>query len=109
VRIFASNDKSILYMFYEANDGRAFLSSSECIKDVEINAFGVRKKIIDMGHMDAPLLEYYKQIPEEFDPKERFENCYDSRSYCNNWNYVRELEIIKMYYEKQNRTLPDPV
>ena len=69
------------------------------------------KKIIEMQNMDAPLLEYNEQIPREFEPEKGSQNQYqsESRNYSNNWNFVRELEIIKMYYEKQGRELPEKV
>lgn len=110
VKIFASKDKSLLYMFYEMDDGRAFLSSAECIQDVGINSFGVRQNIIEMHHMDAPLLEYPKQIHPDFLPEKWHENRYQSDgTYWNNWNSIRELEIIKMYYSEQGRELPEKV
>lgn len=110
VKIFASKDKSLLYMFYEMDDGRAFLSSVECIREVGINSFGVREKIIEIQNMDAPLLEYPQQIRDGFGPGEVFENQYQSDgTYINNWNYICELEIIRMYYSEQGRDMPKKV
>lgn len=110
VKIFASIDKSMLYMFIEAKDGRAFLASAECILGVGINEYGVREKIIELAHMDAPLLEYDIQINPLFKAAVApGKKVYDSKLYANNWNFVRELEIIKNYYQAQGRELPPPL
>lgn len=108
VKIFASKDESLLYMFYEASDGRAFLASVECVQGVGINSYGVRESIIHIENMDAPLLEYRQQIPPGFGPK-KYASTYESTTYQSNWNFLRELELIQMYYSKQGRALPDRV
>lgn len=109
VQIFRSKDGKLAYMFYETRDGRAFLASIECIRDVGINSYGVREKIIRVENMDAPLLEYEIQISPGFEPKDPLKNRYESGKYQNNWNYIRELEVIRLYYQEQGRELPDPV
>lgn len=109
VKIFASKDKSVLYMFYEMQDGRAFLASVECIQGVGINSFGVREAILELQTMDAPLLEYDQQIHPEFRPHSNENNYKSEGPYQNNWNYIRELEIIKMYYREQSKMMPEQV
>lgn len=107
VRIFPSKDKRLFYLFYETDDGRAFLASIEYVQGVHINSFGVREKILNIEHMDAPLLEYHQQISPAFSPNDPFSNRYQTITYRNNWNYVRELLIIQEYYKQQGRVLPD--
>jgi hypothetical protein len=109
IKIFASKDKNILYMFYEMRDGRAFLAATECIHEAGITSFGVREKFAETNNMDAPLLEYSSQIPRGFEPEHPFENRYDSGFYQSNWNFVRELEIIQRYYSEQGKPLPEKV
>lgn len=105
VKIFRSKDRKLFYMFYEAQDERAFLASIEYVQGVGINTFGVREKILNIEHMDAPLLEHFQQIPTEYYPL--VNSPYESHTYYNNWNYVRKLPIIQLYYLEQKRTLPD--
>lgn len=109
VKIFPSQNKEILYMFYEAADGRAFLASVESTKKTGINSFGVRDKILNLGYINIPLLEYRGQIHREFYPTKPGENLYQDQTnyYFNNWNYLKELEIIKMYYSEQGRSMPE--
>ena len=52
--------------------------------------------------MDAPLFEYFLQIPEAFGGKKE-------PGYGSNWNYVRELPIIRYYYAQQNLTVLPPL
>ncbi len=106
VRIFPSKDKRLMYLFYETEDERAFLASVEFTQGVGINSFGVREKIVNIEHMDASLLEYFNLISRSFLPADPFNNRYQSRTYHNNWNYVRELPIIQEYYKQQGRVLP---
>ncbi|SCA58951.1 hypothetical protein AB751O23_BJ_00080 [Chlamydiales bacterium SCGC AB-751-O23] len=109
VNVFYSKDKSLLYMFHEMSDGRAFLSSVEKIKDVPINSFGVRERFVNLKGADAPLLEYSEQILRDFQAKNPISRYYESDKYESNWNFIRELEIIKMYYSEQGRVIPREV
>jgi hypothetical protein len=107
-KVFPSRDGSIQYMFYEAKDGRAFLTSVEKVTDNPVNIYGVRVESPDLKNMDAPLLEYSCQIPDGCRPSFGADT-YQSSKYLSNWNYVRDLAIIKMYYRDQNRTIPSKV
>lgn len=104
--IFPSHDKSIQYTFYEAEDGRAFLAAAERVKNSLINGYGIRSKALDLKGMDAPLLEYWEQIPEDYETGDA--PCYQSkqRQYANNWNYIHDLSIIQAYYKDQGREIP---
>lgn len=104
-KIFPSKDRSLLYLFYEASDGRAFLASADTVQ-AKITSFGVREALIEMHSMDAPLLEYRQQVPSYHWPKELDKNRYQSTQYINQWNYVRQLPIIQQYYQKQGRAIP---
>lgn len=106
VNIFSSKDKNLAYLFYEAQDGRAFFASVEYIRGVGINSYGVREQYASVENMDAPLLEYAVQIPPGCEPQAPFENRYESFKYQSNWNYVRELEIIRLYYQEQGKEMP---
>ncbi len=100
-RVFESHDGTMRYLFFEDADGRAALSTVES-RLPEINAMGLRSRYVDTRGMDAPLIEYFLQIPATFGGKK-------DAGYASNWNYVRELPIIRYYYEEQNRTVPPPV
>lgn len=56
--------------------------------------------------MDAPLLEYHQQIPENLSPRNVQNYKCNDRHYGNNWNYVRQLGIIENYYQAQGREIP---
>lgn len=113
--VYASKDKTLQYLFYKTRDNRVFLSAIDAVDKV-ITSYGVREKFIDLKGLDAPLLEYRKQIPQEFVPeaelKEQIYECgpeFQAQGYTSNWNYVRELAIIKMYYNDQGLEIPNRV
>lgn len=108
VRIFPSKDHSLLYMFYEAEDGKAFLANVENVK-AEINEYGVRKDVPGMNNMDAPLIDINSQIHANYKPKDPNPPYSASMEYRNNWNTVRALEIIQMYYKALKKDIPGPV
>lgn len=107
-KVYLSHDESLQYQFYEAEDGRVFLSGVERIKDNPINIFGVREKALDLNGMDAPLLEYWNQVPRGHEPSAN-PPFYQSSKYTSNWNYLRELEVIQLYYSEQGRELPPKI
>jgi len=107
-KVFASKDESIQYLFYELEDGRAYLASAEKVKDNPINYYGIRRSALKQNASDLPILEYPQQIPPGFEPKADAPR-YNSTRYSNNWNFVRELEMIKLYYTDQKKTLPPKV
>lgn len=94
------------YLFYENAEGYAFLASLEKVRNNPIGKFGVRKTAWELHHLDAPLLEYRMQIPRRF--KTWANLAFEQQKYWNNWNYVREIPLIKLYYEKTGRALPEP-
>jgi hypothetical protein len=108
--LFPSKNKCLQYLFYEAVDGRVFLSAIEKVKDNPILKFGVYESACELEGFDAPLLEYWQQIPEDCEPKQgRDVNRYESNAYISNWNYVRQLIIIQNYYKAFGKELPHEV
>lgn len=110
-RVFESRNKKLHYLFYEAADGRAFLSGVESV-GVPINHYGVRTTFPDLKNLDAPLLEYRDQIPGEYQAKKEdasIYQCTDTRTYRNAWNYVRELAVIQSYYIERGLPVPESV
>ncbi|MCA9119840.1 MAG: hypothetical protein H6822_01245 [Planctomycetaceae bacterium] len=97
-RVFESHDGTMRYLFFEDVQRCAALSAVEGLLP-EINAMGLRSRYVDVRGMDAPLIEYFLQIPAEFGGRR-------DAGYTSNWKYVRELPIIRYYYEAQNRAVP---
>lgn len=109
-KIFNSKDQTKSYLFYEAKDGKVFLAGVEETQNNPISIFGVRKKGLALHGCDSPLLEYIQQIPKDFEPIDPSQNKYvDDSQYMNNWNYVREIPLIQMYYREQGRVLPEKI
>lgn len=104
-KVYASKDKNLQFLFHEAADGRAYLAGIEKIKDNPINTYGVRKYAVEAGMFTSPLLEYHIQIAPGYEASEA-DRYHALDDYGNNWNYVCELEIIKMYYNEQRREIP---
>ncbi len=107
-RIFPSKDGKLHYLFYEAEDGRAFIAAIEKVTQNPINKFGVRSECPESNNMDAPLLEYFVQIAPGYEPGGHAPR-YCSSKYESNWNYVRELPLIQLYYSERGIPLPDKV
>ncbi len=99
-RVFRSHDGEVRYLFFEDEWGRAWMAAAE-LADAPINRFGLRGRYLDLAGMDAPLVEYSLQIPEAYGGARRM-------GYQLNWNYVRQLPIIRRYYLAQNRAMPPP-
>ncbi|MCA9144973.1 MAG: hypothetical protein KDB05_19395 [Planctomycetales bacterium] len=97
-RVFDSFDGKLRYLFFEDRKGRAALSTVEHLLP-EVNALGLRSRYVDTQGMDAPLLEYFLQIPAAFGGKKE-------PGYTSNWRYVRQLPIIQYYYSGQGRMVP---
>ena len=93
-------------MFYEASDGKVFLAGIERVKDNPINPFGVRVKAMESFGMTVPLLEYASQMANYYITEG---NRYQSDGYYCTWNYLHDLEIIKMYYQQQGKELPKTI
>lgn len=93
-----SQDKRVRYFFLEDDSGHAMLSAAE-LADAPINEMGLRCRYLDLAGFDAPLIEYGDQIPEEYGGRK-------GGGYQSNWRYVRELPIIRLYYEQQGRSAP---
>lgn len=105
--IVPSRDENFNYLFYQAKDKRVFLAGVQSNKP-DINIFGVHETAFNLEEADAPLLEYKKQI----DPRYAWGNStyeYSGEHYRNNWNYVKNLPIIKDYYAKLGISIPDSV
>lgn len=98
-KIYLSRDRTIQYLFYELANGRAFLAGAEKVQDNPLTDYGIRETAFDLKNMDSPLLEYSNQMIGG-DPRKK---------YSNNWNYVRELGIIQMYYKEQGREIPSEI
>lgn len=121
-KLYSSKDKTLQYLFYELPDGKVFLAGIDQVLEDPINCYGVRSKAYSLNKMDSCLLEYDYLIPKNLRQGSKksslFQRQHDKQKYlyntnhpytmlyANNWNIVRELEIIKMYYKQQGRDLP---
>ena len=97
-KVFLSHDKRIRYLFFEDSDGRVVMSGAEALT-AEINVFGLRSRYLETAGMDAPLMEYRMQIPEQFGGKKE-------SGVASNWPYVRRQPIIQYYYRTLGRQPP---
>lgn len=93
-----SRDKRFRYLFLEDQGGRAMLAAAE-LAEAPISELGLRCRYLDLAGLDAPLIEYGDQIPEQYGGRK-------GGGYQSNWPYVRELPIIKLYYREQGRSVP---
>ena len=106
-KLFPSNDKSIQYLFFEVKkDDRVFLATVEKVTDNPIINYGVRSKALKLNNADAPLVEYFQQMPKAYRPKGEATVYNADEGLClyrNNWNYVSKIPIIKKYYAEYKR------
>lgn len=102
--VYASRNGRIHYLFVTDSNNRAAMVGAEEAGRV-VNGFGVRTRFLDQSGMDAPLMEYFYQIPFADIPAagDGAAHAY----YRSNWNYVRTLPIIKYYYDKRHEQMPD--
>ena len=96
--VYLSHDESVRYLFFENEAGLTMLAAAE-VTQAPISELGLRSRYLDVAGMDAPLIEYGDQIPEAY-------GGVRAGGYQSNWDYVRELPIIKLYYEAQGRPVP---
>ncbi|MBA3722348.1 MAG: hypothetical protein H0W88_08095 [Parachlamydiaceae bacterium] len=110
-KVFPSNDNNLQFLFYEVEDKRAFLIGIERVKNNPINCYGVRKQAENPQGLDAPLLEYEGQIPLKNRPMQCPGPVYKqlNNKYMNNWNFIRKLEIIQLYYKDLRIEIPAEV
>ena len=111
-RVFPSKDKQMQYLFYEVPNGQVFLAAVEKVMGNPINSYGLRKETFETKGMDAPLREYKEQVPPGYEGEDykKAQGIPPSWiKYISNWNFVRELEIIKLYYATQNLPVPNRV
>ncbi|HEV8052210.1 MAG TPA: hypothetical protein VGP47_06935 [Parachlamydiaceae bacterium] len=109
VKIFPSHDNSLHYTFYETHDKRVFIANIENVLDNPINSYGLREEAFELHNLDAALLEYPEQVSPKYVPKNPDANRYQSTKYMNNWNYIREFEIIQEYYTSQKKSVPSKI
>ncbi len=99
-RVYPSRDGRLKYFFVEDSSERAMLSCVD-LTTAPLCSLGVRTQYVDVEGMDTPLLEYASQIPEMY-------GGHRKARYQLNWNWVRQLPIIKHYYHQTNREMPPP-
>jgi hypothetical protein len=104
--IYPSKNGQLHYLFHEVK-GRVYLAGIEKVVGNPINSFGVRKEAFETKGMDAPLMEYKDQVPHECESEQIRGVPSSWLTYISNWNYVRDLEIIKLYYSAHNLPLPE--
>ncbi|MCC6806159.1 MAG: hypothetical protein IT381_01940 [Deltaproteobacteria bacterium] len=117
-RVFLSRDGQTRYVFVEDSQGRAALVSAQPAQG-EISSFGNHREYLDLRGMDAGLMEYEQMAPigqAPPDARGQPQGRYGGQTvvpnggvYVNNWNYVRQLPIVRHYYESQGRTPPPPI
>ncbi len=93
-----SRDRRLRYLFLEAESGQAMVAAAE-LADAPVNEFGLRCRYLDLAGVDAPLIEYGDQIPEEY-------GGVKEGDYQSNWPYLRELPMVQAYYTDQGRPIP---
>ena len=108
VETYPSKNRIYTYMIIIANDGKAFLAGVENT-DAPINKFGIRSISPNTAAMTSSLLEYLIQIKRSCLPRTICHPYGDNKDYITNWNYVRELEVIKLYYESLGKEVPPSV
>lgn len=109
-KVYPSNDGSRHFLFYLASDGKVFFAGLEQVK-APINSFGVRKNADILSKMATPLLEYISQVDRSYRPSDFNANLYNCSNhfYICNWNYIRELQIIKAYYQYHQVPIPETI
>jgi|GEM_PF-5257886 len=88
-RVFMSLNQRLQYLFFSDGAGRVFLSSVE-IKNAPLTPYGVRASYLDVRGMNAPLMEYSRQIALRYGGSV-------TAGYADNWQYVRRQPIVTYY------------
>lgn len=100
--LYKSQDGSTTYTIFKDDTGKIWFGDIH--QSGDINKFGISKKQYDFGDLTAPRYEYNIQIP----PEHRATPITPSteNSYRSNWNYIREIPLVKQWYESQGLALP---
>ncbi|WP_127717041.1 hypothetical protein [Halobacteriovorax sp. HLS] len=102
VVVYRSTNKKIDYTFMIDSAGKAWVSEVNSFIE-ELNKFGIAKKQYDVKDLLQPRWEYPEEIVVDY--RSSISSPYKS-SYRSNWNYLREIPLIKKWYEYNKLPLP---
>ncbi|MDB5038976.1 MAG: hypothetical protein JWQ35_2504 [Bacteriovoracaceae bacterium] len=100
--VYASKNERLHYEFIEQMDTGKVGVSDVHFPGVDMTSWGVWEWAVNDETLTMPLLEYYDQIPDKFKP---FESK-DYVGYASAWNYIRDIPMIKRWYEFKKREIP---
>jgi hypothetical protein len=100
--VYRSLNGELDYTFMKGLDGKIWIAEVNTINS-DINEFGISNRQFDVGEALAPRWEHENEIALDFlsDQTSPLRSSYKS-----NWNYLRELPVIKSWYKFHDLVLP---
>lgn len=99
IELFPSENGELIYTMMKGKDGKVWIGNVYP-KNAQLNEFGIPKTQYKLDELTSPRYEYFDQIhPNYRGPKK-------DTHYSSNWNYLREIPIIKDYYRAKSIPLP---
>jgi hypothetical protein len=98
--VYRSADGTLEYTLVRDAAGRVWIGSVQRA-DAPITSLGVRSTALEVGDLASPALEYLEGIPEKIELRHVGGPYYDL------WPYVRQIPLIRAYYEQNGLPIPD--
>jgi len=102
--VYPSRDGSIDYTFYRDREGKVWIGSVSP-SGAELNSFGVPVRSLQAMDLVTPRWEYDQITPPQYGGKSHPTLTH----YTDNWNYLREIPVIREFYTSRGLRVPPPV
>jgi hypothetical protein len=103
VFVYRSINEKLEYMVMQGEDKKIWIAEINTFGE-DLNKFGIANKQFDLGDLLQPRWEYPNEIAVDF--KSPNQSPYRSK-YYSNWNYLREVPVIKSWYSSKGISLPE--
>jgi len=100
--VYRSVNQLLEYMVMQGEDKKIWIAEINTFGE-DLNEFGIAKKQFDLGDLLQPRWEYPNEIAIDFKSSEK--SPYRPK-YYSNWNYLREVQVIKSWYVAKGIALP---
>jgi hypothetical protein len=102
VFVYRSINEKLEYMVMQAEDQKIWIAEINTFGE-DLNKFGIASKQFDLGDLLQPRWEHSSEVAVDF--KSSVQSPFRPK-YSSNWNYLREVPVIKNWYSSKGICLP---